>query len=526
MKIVVCLAFLLAGGLAPHLFAARTVPLEQATVFDLQAAFAAGTLTSERLVELSLARIAAYDEKGPALNTVLALNPKALELARALDRERREKGPRSPLHGVPVVLKDNFDTHDLPTTGGSPIFKDVPPDHDAFVVEKLRKAGAIILAKVNLSGFMGTRRGVGDSLVGGQTLNPYNLAHHPGGSSGATGAAVAAWFATAGLGTETGVSIRDPSANNAVVGIAPSEGLVSRSGVLPLSFVHDRAGPMTRNVTDASVMLSVIAGIDPTDLYTLESAGRIPRDGYSVALQSDGLVGARIGVLVDLFSSGPEHEESLALIEKAIKDLAAQGAYIIRPLTLGFDLRSVLRWSRSTSMETRFALDAYFRRRGSKSPVKNLSDYIAAGMYHPEQKASLSRALAIESLDAMPEFAALMVNRATLRSQAEELMDKHKLDALVYPMKTFPAARIPKDGGGELRPPNADNPFSSITGLPAIVVPVGFDSKNLPVALEFLGRRFAEPTIIRLAYAYEQSTKHRRPPATTPPLDGETITIP
>jgi amidase len=515
----------LAAVTAPTL-SARTIELEQATVVDLQAAFAAGTLTSEKLIELSLKRISAYDKQGPRLNAVLNLNPMALEQARALDAERRQKGPRSLLHGIPVVLKDNFDTFDLPTTGGSPVFKDVPPAHDAFVVEKLRKAGAIILAKVNLSGFMGTRRGVGDSMAGGQTLNPYNLAHHPGGSSGATGASVAAWFATAGLGTETGVSIRDPSANNAVVGIAPSEGLVSRSGVLPLSFVHDRAGPMARSVTDAAAMLTVISGIDPTDLYTLESAGRIPREGYTAFLEKDGLSGARIGVLVDLFSTGAEHEESLALIETALNDLSAQGAYVIRPLTLGLDLRSILRWSRSTAMETRFALDAYFRRRGPQSPVRNLDEYIKAGMYYPESKASLTRALAIESLDALPAFGSLMENRKVLRALAEDLMNKYRLDALVYPMKTFPAAKIPKEPGGELRPASADNPFSSITGLPAIVVPVGFDSNGLPVGIEFLGRRFAEPTLIRLAFAYEQATKRRRPPASTPRLDGETITLP
>lgn len=518
---VVALAFFTSVCLAE-----RQVELEQATVLDLQAAFTAGTLSSEKLIQLSLQRIEAYDERGPKLNAILTLNPKALETAKALDRERAEKGPRSLLHGIPVVLKDNFDTSDLPTTGGSPVFNGAPPEHDAFVVEKLRRAGAVILAKVNLSGFMGTRRGVGDSMTGGQTLNPYNLAHHPGGSSGGTAVAVAAWFASAGLGTETGVSIRDPSSNNALVGIAPTEGLVSRTGVLPLSFVHDRAGPIARNVTDAAAMLSVIAGIDPTDLYTLESAGHIPKEGYTSFLKIDGLAGARIGVLADLFSSGPEHREGLALIETALKDLSAQDAFVIRPLTLGIDLRSVLRWSRSTSIETRFALDAYFRGRGPNSPVKNLAEYIAAGQYYPESKESLVRALAIDSLDTHATFASLMTNRRVLRDLAEALMDKHQLDALVYPMKTFPAAKIPKEPGGELRPASADNPFSSITGLPAIVVPTGFDSNGLPVALEFLGRRFSEPTLVRLAFAYEQSTKRRRPPPTTPRLDGETLTLP
>lgn len=506
--------------------AQRQVELEQATVLELQAAFSAGSLSSEKLIQLSLRRIEAYDERGPSLNAILTLNPRALETAKALDRERAEKGPRSLLHGVPVVLKDNFDTYDLPTTGGSPIFNGPPPEHDAFVVEKLRQAGAVILAKVNLSGFMGTRRGVGDSMTGGQTLNPYNLDHHPGGSSGGTGVAVAAWFATAGLGTETGVSVRDPSSNNALVGIAPTEGLISRTGILPLSFVHDRAGPMARNVTDAAAMLSAIAGIDPTDLYTLESAGHIPKEGYTRFLKKDGLAGARIGVLTDLFSSGPEHQEGLALIEAALKDLSAQNAFLIRPLSLGIDLRSILRWSRSTNIETRFALDAYFRARGPNSPVKNLAEYIAAGQYYPESKESLLRAQAIPSLDTHPTFASLMANRRVLRELTEALMDKYQLDALVYPMKTFPAAKIPKTPSGELRPASADNPFSSITGLPAIVVPAGFDSNGLPVALEFLGRRFSEPTLIRLAYSYEQNTKHRRPPATTPRLEGETLLVP
>jgi len=506
--------------------AERRIELEQATVLDLQAAFAAGTLSSEKLLQLSLRRIEAYDDRGPALNAILTLNPNALETARALDRERVQKGPRSLLHGVPVVLKDNFDTKDLPTTGGSPVFNGTPPEHDAFVVERLRQAGAVILAKVNLSGFMGTRRGVGDSMTGGQTLNPYNTAHHPGGSSGGTGVSVAAWFASAGLGTETGVSIRDPSSDNALVGIAPTEGLISRTGVLPLSFVHDRVGPMARNVTDAAAMLSVVAGIDPTDLYTLESAGRIPKEGYMSFLKRDGLAGARIGVLADLFSSGPEHREGLDLIETALKDLSAQSAFVLRPLSLGVDLRSVLRWSRSTSIETRFALDAYFRGRGPNSPVKNLAEYIAAGQYYSENKEGLMRVQAIESLDTHPTFGSLMTNRRVLRDLTEALMDKYRLDALVYPMKTFPAAKIPKEPGGELRPASADNPFSSITGLPAIVVPAGFDANGLPVALEFLGRRFSERTLLRLAYGYEQSTKHRRPPPSAPRLDGETLILP
>jgi Asp-tRNA(Asn)/Glu-tRNA(Gln) amidotransferase A subunit family amidase len=508
------------------LLAESTVKLEEATILELNQAFENGTLTSEDLVKLYLKRIEAYDDQGPKLNAVLKINDNVMEIARQLDEERRISGPRSILHGIPIVLKDNFDTNDMPTTGGSLLFKDNIPEYDAFVVEKLRREGAIIFAKVNMSGFMGTRLGTGDSAVGGQTLNPYNLLHHPGGSSGATGVSVAAWFATAGLGTETGVSIRDPSANNAVVGIAPTEGLVSRTGVLPISFVHDRSGPMARSVTDAAAVLTVIAGIDAADLYTLESAGKIPKQGYTAFLDKDGLKGARIGVLIDLFNEGPEYEESLAIIATALEDLSDNGAYLIQPLSLGVNLRSILRWSRSSSIENKFALDVYFRGRGPNSPVKSFEEYVQTESYYPRSKENLMRSLAIESLDTHDEFASLMVNRRNLRDLTEKLMDEYQLDALVYPMKTFPAAEIPVgESRGELRPRDADNPFSSITGLPAIVVPAGFDSDGLPVALEFLGRRFSEPTLIRLAYAYEQATKHRHSPVSTPALPGEVISL-
>lgn len=502
------------------------VKLEEATILELNEAFHNGTLSSVELVEMYLKRIDAYDKRGPSLNSVIEIHPRALEIAEELDRERQESGPRSILHGLPIVLKDNFDTYDMATTGGSLIFVGNKPAHDAFTVQKLRDAGAIIFAKVNMSGFMGTRIGTGDSAVGGQTLNPYNLAHHPGGSSGGTAVALAAWFATAGLGTETGVSIRDPSANNAIVGIAPTEGLVSRTGVLPISFVHDRAGPMARSVTDAAAVLDIIAGIDPADMYTLTSAGRIPRGGYTQFLKEDGLEGKRIGVFIDLFNEGPEFEESIAIIEEALKDLSDNGAFLIRPVSLGMDLRSVLRWSRSSAIENRFALDTYFRGRGPDSPVSSFAEYVEAGFYYGHSRENLLRSLAVESLDDHAGFAARMVNRMNLRQLTEELMDRYELDALVYPMKAFPAARLPTDGSrGELRPRDADNPFSSITGLPAIVVPAGYDHNNLPVAVEFLGRMFSEPTLIEIAYGYEQATQHRKSPETTPALEGETIKL-
>lgn len=526
-KICRCLSTLLVGSFTLSSTAlADYVELESATIIDLNQAFDAGTLTSVDLVEMYLKRIEAYDQKGPSLNSVIEVHPDVMEIAASLDRERAETGPRGILHGIPIVLKDNFDTFDMATTGGSMIFVDNKPAHDAFTVQKLREAGAIIFAKVNMSGFMGTRVGTGDSAVGGQTLNPYNLAHHPGGSSGGTAVSLAAWFATAGLGTETGVSIRDPATNNAIVGIAPTEGLISRTGVLPISFVHDRAGPMARSVTDAAAVLDVIAGIDPADMYTLTSAGKIPKGGYTQFLKKEGLEGKRIGVFIDLFNEGPEYEESIAIIEEALEDLTENGAFLIRPVSLGFDLRSVLRWSRSSAIENKFALDTYLRGRGPGSPVSSLAEYIEAGYYYEHSKDNLMRSLAVESLDDHDGFAARMVNRMNLRKLTEELMDRYDLDALVYPMKSFPAAKIPTDGSqGELRPRDADNPFSSITGLPSIVIPAGYDKNNLPVAVEFLGRMFAEPTLIEIAYGYEQATQHRKSPESTPALDGETIKL-
>src|SRR5262245_12461804 len=255
--------------------AAKTIDLDAATIADLNAAFKAGTLTSEKLVQMSLARIQAYDRQGPSLHAVITINPKALDTARALDAERRTKGARSPLHGIPIVLKDNFDTADLPTTGGSLLLEGwIPPD-DAFVVKKLRAAGAIIVAKVNMSEFAS---GAPKSSMGGQILNPHDLARTPSGSSGGTGASIAAAYATVGLGTDTGGSIRGPSTSNGIVGLKPTHGLLSRDGIIPLALSFDTGGPMARSVYDVAVTLGVMTGVDPADPATRKSDGKFETD--------------------------------------------------------------------------------------------------------------------------------------------------------------------------------------------------------------------------------------------------------
>ncbi len=301
---------------------AQAIDFDAATIQQLQAAMDAGTLTSERLVQLGLARIEAFDDKGPKLNAVLTLNPRAVETARALDAERKAKGKRSALHGIPVVLKDNFDTADLPTTGGSILLDgSIPPD-DAFVVKKLRDAGAVILAKVNLSEFAS---GGAFSSLGGQTRNPHDPTRTPSGSSGGTGVSVAAGYAPLGLGTDTGGSVRGPSSSNGIVGLKPTLGLLSRDGIIPLALSFDTGGPMARNVADVAVALGVMTGVDPADAATKTSDGRFERD-YTKYLNGDALKGARIGIARDFMGQDAEVDW---VIEASLQALRAGGATVV-----------------------------------------------------------------------------------------------------------------------------------------------------------------------------------------------------
>src|SRR5436190_3459446 len=274
---------------------AKDIDLDAATIADLNAAFNAGTLTSEKLVQLCIARIQAYDREGPSLHAVVTLNPKAIETARALDAERKAKGPRSPLHGIPIVLKDNYNTSDLPTTGGSLLLEGSHPAEDAFVVKQLRAAGAIVLAKVNMSEFAS---GPARSSLGGQSLNPHDLTRSPSGSSGGTGVAIAAAYAPLGFGTDTGGSIRGPATSNGIVGLKPTHGLVSRTGIIPLALSFDTGGPMARSVADVAVALGLLTGVDQADAATKKSEGKFERD-YTRYLTADALKGARLGIARD-----------------------------------------------------------------------------------------------------------------------------------------------------------------------------------------------------------------------------------
>ncbi len=314
-------AILLIAVWAP-LFAQRTIDLDQVTIADVNAAFAKGTLTSERLTQIFLARIDAYDRKGPALRSVIKINPNALDTARAMDAERKTKGPRSPLHGVPIVLKDNIDTADMATTGGSVLLEGSMPPDDAFVVRKLRAAGAVIVAKVNLSEFAS---GAAHSSLGGQILNPHDLTRSPAGSSGGTGASIAAAFAMAGLGTDTGGSVRGPSTANGIAGLKTTMGLVSRDGVIPLALSFDTVGPMARSVHDVAAMLSVIAGVDPADASTKAGEGRSVAD-YTQSLKADALKGARLGIARDFLGQDTDVDW---VMEASLEAMRKQGATIV-----------------------------------------------------------------------------------------------------------------------------------------------------------------------------------------------------
>ncbi|MBD1932611.1 amidase [Trichocoleus sp. FACHB-69] len=502
-------------GLLPLGALAATFQLEEATISSINRAFDAGALTSQELVQLYLNRVEAYDDKGPSLNSIITINPNALEAAVALDLERQTTGARSLLHGIPILLKDNYDTFDLPTSAGATALQNSIPPNDAFVVNKLRDAGAIILGKTNLDEF--ARGSSGLSSVGGQTKNPYAFDRVPGGSSGGTGASISANFATVGLGTETGVSIRNPAANNSLVGIASTAGLVSRDGVVPISFTQDRTGPLARTVTDAAIVLDIIAGFDPSDPVTANSIGQIPAGGYTSLLDKDALTGARIGVFRDLFRSGPMHEEGLAVIKTAITDMKAQGATIIDDVTLGFDVFGFLSNSRVNNLEFKFALNDYLESLGAEAPVKSLTEVIEDGRYLPRLENGLIASNAVESLENNSSYDELIARRSFLRNETLKVMDALDLDAIVYPMKTVPPGVIGQPD------PESDNPFTSIAGLPGIVVPAGYTSAGLPIGIEFSGRPFSEAALLGLSYSYEQATQNRRPPRLFPSLSGETI---
>lgn len=495
----------------------RTFDLLEAGVADIQDAVDAGALTYERLVQLYLNRIEAYDDSGPELDAVLEVHPRALEIARERDREYRESGRRSPLHGIPIIFKDVIDVKDIPSAGGNVGLEGTYPSDDATLVRQLREAGAIIFAKGNLDEFNLGAEGI--SSIGGQTKNPYDFSRNPGGSSSGPAVAVNVGFATLGLGTETGASIRSPASNNSIVGIAPSQGLVSRAGVIAISYTHDRVGPHAKSVEDAALLLTHMRGFDAEDLFTHASLGEIERTPYTAYLDDDGLYGARIGLFRDLFREGERFQPVNETIEEEIYALREHGAVVVPDLTLGMDLVGFFPQVRHSVPEFRAVFDAYLRHRGPDTPYETLDELWESGEYLEDIEWAFRGALPVDSLQWDENYLARLENRKTLRKLITDLMDRHELDVLAHPFKSLAAPPL----GTSDRGPR-DNPISSGTGLPAIVIPAGVDEDGLPISIELLARRFDEPTLIRIGDAYERTTGHRVLPESTPRLEGEEFT--
>lgn len=523
MKLGVCAAALGLLGASSAWSAGRTFELTTASIADINAAFDAGALSSEKLVQLYLKRIEAYDEKGPKINAVLALNAKALETAKALDAERKAKGPRSPLHGVPVILKDVFDTKDMPTTGGYLPLKGVIPDQDATIVKKLRDAGAIILAKVNQSDWYAQPEIMASSTLGGSTLNPFALDRTPGWSSAGTGAGLAAHFGTVGLGSETGFSIRTPTSDSNLYGLSTTSGLISRTGQMWSYITGERGGPMAHSVYDLAVTLDVIAGFDSADLWTANSLGQMPLEPYVSFIDKKGLRGARVGVMKEGWDFKPVDPAVVEMAKSAIKVFADNGAKVFDPVSLNLDLVNYLQVNNSPSRYERIqAVNQYLAHQGPKYPFKNAAELLLdhKGVPgRPNDKTAIANPI---DLDRDPEYRATLQGKARLREAVIAVMDRYELDALIYPTKLAGPLKIgPRDDEERKYTPNQLSPN---TGLPAFIVPMGFTPDGLPVGLEILGRPWSEPTLIKLASGFEAVTSNRKVPKSTPALAGESIT--
>lgn len=496
--------------------------LDEVTVTQLQASMESGERTARSITELYLRRIQELDGRGPELRSIIETNPDALTIADELDRERVERGPRGPLHGIPVAIKDNIDTRDrMTTTAGSLALEGSIPPQDSFIAQKLREAGAIILAKANMSEwayFRGFRATSGWSARGGQCRNPYALDRNPCGSSSGSGVAVSANLAALTIGTETGGSIMCPSSINGVVGIKPTVGLWSRSGIIPISHSQDTAGPMTRTVRDAAILLGPLTGVDPRDEATSASSGNAHAD-YTQFLDADGLRGARIGVARSFTGFDPR---IVTLFDEAIEAMRAAGAVIVDPANL-----QASAWNDPLTLvllqyEFKADLNAYLATLGPDAPVRTLADVIAFNEANADREMPyFGQEMMIASQARGPltdrEYldAKRIIQRNNRQDGIDRLVGQHRLDAIIAPTMDLP---WPTDHikGDRLEGGSSAGP-AAIAGYPDISVPMGFVA-GLPVGCSFFGPAWSEPTLLRIAYSFEQATQHRRPPTFAPTL--------
>ena len=500
------------AGTAPTQPPARPFHVLEATIDGIHRAMRAQRLTCTQLVQAYLDRIAAYDQAGPKLNAIQTVNSNALALAARLDAAFRTTGPVGPLHCIPVLVKDEIETSFMPTTYGSAIFKHFMPPQNATIVDRLQSAGAIILAKVNLGEFAVGYAGT----AFGDCHNAYDIARDPGGSSCGTAVGIAANFATIGIGEDTGGSIRGPASNESLVGLRPTLPLVSRFGLLPSTPTRDTLGPMTRTVRDAAIVLDVIAGYDPNDPVTADSYGRKPAS-YTGFLERNGLRGLRIGVIRtavgrDANPSSPDYQEIQSMLTQAARDMRGRGAEIVDPIVIP-RLRELLDEGGNGIGETEQAINAYFAQYPS-APVHTLKEIVDSPLLLPARHDDLARRLghSTDELSYLKEQRA----REALRQIVLKVMADNRLDAFVYAPSEREPAPIPAT-----TTPGSIRRFAATLAYPALGVPAGYNSHGLPIGIEFLARPYAEGVLLRAAYDYERTTRHRRPPPTTPALPGE-----
>jgi Asp-tRNA(Asn)/Glu-tRNA(Gln) amidotransferase A subunit family amidase len=478
----------------------------EASIPELQAALESGAVTSVDLIQAYLDRIAAYDAAGPALNAIIRLHPEAREQARRLDAERAAGRVRGPLHGIPILLKDNYDTFDMPTAGSTLALAGWTPPDDAFQVRTLREAGAIILAKTNMHELAAGITSI--SSLGGQTRNPYDPARNPGGSSGGTGAAVAASFGAVGWGSDTCGSIRIPSSVHNLVGLRPTKGLSSIDGIIPLSHTQDTGGPLARSVVDLAIALDATVGADAADPATEAMRGREPM-GFRASLDAGALDGARIGALTEWLTEGGAEGPVTDVVRAALDAMAAAGAEIVEVEIPGRD--SLLASTGVIGHEFAVDLAAYLDAAGG-APVASLGEIVERGLHHEQLDGTFRRRS--ESRDEAA-YAEALERQAALRGAIVAFMDDERLDAIAYPTLRRDPARIgsPPVGG--------TCQLAAHSGLPAISAPAGFTRTGMPTGVELIGRPFDDARLVSFAYALERAIEPRRAPHRTPPLvDG------